>query len=55
MSWLNPQGPSTGTFKVLKGSSWLMRSDTGLASNLRHNYAPKGQGYVIGFRCAKDL
>ncbi len=51
----NPKGPETGEHKVLKGSSWLIRSDTGAASNLRTNYSPLGQGYVVGFRCGSDM
>ncbi|WP_461536248.1 formylglycine-generating enzyme family protein [Spongorhabdus nitratireducens] len=51
----NPKGPDSGEFKVLRGSSWLMRTDDGLASNVRSGYAPLGQGYVVGFRCAKNL
>jgi iron(II)-dependent oxidoreductase len=50
----NPQGPATGDFKVLKGSGWTMRTAPELLANIRFNYAPLGQGYVIGFRCAKS-
>lgn len=49
----NPQGPSEGAFKVLKGSSWDMRTAPELLANLRFGYAPLGQGYLIGFRCVK--
>jgi iron(II)-dependent oxidoreductase len=51
----NPQGPSSGEYKVIKGSDWGMRVSAELASTVRFNYAPLGQGYLIGFRCAKDV
>ncbi|BDD12560.1 hypothetical protein FUAX_49920 (plasmid) [Fulvitalea axinellae] len=51
----NPKGPKTGHHKTLKGSSWLMRTDAGMMSSVRSGYSPLGQGYVVGFRCAKTL
>jgi iron(II)-dependent oxidoreductase len=51
----NPQGPSKGEHKVLKGSSWLMRTKEGMATTIRSGYSPLGQGYVVGFRCVKDV
>jgi len=50
----NPQGPSTGDYKVVKGSDWGMRAAPELISTIRFNYAPLGQGYLIGFRCVKN-
>lgn len=50
----NPQGPSSGSFKTIRGGAWTMRTDPGLASTLRFAYAPQGQGYVIGFRCVRS-
>lgn len=51
----NPKGPETGEYKVLRGSDWLVRTPDGVASNVRYKYSPLGQGYIVGFRCAKDL
>lgn len=51
----NPQGPDNGKKKVIRGSSWLLRTEAGAASNLRTDYSPLGQGYVVGFRCASDI
>ena len=51
----NPEGPGSGTYKVVRGGAWTMRSDHGLTSILRFGYSPQGQGYVIGFRCAQDV
>jgi formylglycine-generating enzyme required for sulfatase activity len=51
----NPKGPDTGTHKVLRGSSWTSRRLDELALTVRFNYAPEGQGYVVGVRCAADL
>lgn len=48
----NPKGPKSGTFKTLRGSSWLMRTHEGITVTNRTAYSPIGQGYVVGFRCA---
>ncbi|MCG7522049.1 formylglycine-generating enzyme family protein [Ruegeria sp. Ofav3-42] len=50
----NPKGPRWGDYKVLRGSSWTSRYQDELALTVRFPYAPKGQGYVIGARCAAD-
>jgi formylglycine-generating enzyme required for sulfatase activity len=50
----NPQGPSTGRYKVTRGGSWksapaLLRSAT------RSGAAPDQRAATIGFRCAKSV
>jgi formylglycine-generating enzyme required for sulfatase activity len=48
----NPTGPSTGTYRVLRGGSWA--SDTGgVRSSYRNYYTPDGTGYDVGFRVAR--
>ena len=49
----NPQGPSEGTRKVIRGSGWeseapLLRSAHRLSSD------PKNRNHSLGFRCAMD-
>jgi formylglycine-generating enzyme required for sulfatase activity len=47
----NPQGPSSGNGRVLRGTSW--RSVGGVARVADRDYLPPDQrGYNIGFRCA---
>jgi|TARA_B110000467_G_scaffold123917_1_gene115875 sulfatase modifying factor 1 len=48
----NPQGPSVGILKVIKGGSWhSFKSDIRSASRGKGGFALKTDG--IGFRCAK--
>jgi len=48
----DPRGPSSGQYRVLRGSSWL-----GLARHSRVSFrpwgAPGGEG-VVGFRCVRE-
>ncbi|MBE9398944.1 formylglycine-generating enzyme family protein [Pontibacterium sp. N1Y112] len=48
----NPKGPEHGEAKVLRGSAWTARFKDGVALTVRSAYAPLGQGYVVGARCA---
>lgn len=47
----NPPGPSSGTYKVLRGGSWL-GNDSDLRVATRDSYGPGGLLNFIGFRCA---
>ena len=46
----NPQGPSTGSERLIRGGSWY--DDTHfLRSDFRHQYDPADFIHLIGFRC----
>ena len=47
----NPDGPSSGRYRVLKGGSWI-NSNGYLRSAFRYDLDPSYTSYVIGFRCA---
>jgi eukaryotic-like serine/threonine-protein kinase len=49
----NPQGPATGTKKVLRGGSWK-DSDAEMRSMNREAANSYSSSNAIGFRCAKD-
>jgi formylglycine-generating enzyme required for sulfatase activity len=49
----NPDGPDTGTYRVVRGGSWVdgvnkVRTDS------RTNYIPWNSHEYLGFRCAQD-
>lgn len=47
----NPMGPDTGSYKVLRGGSWLYSWYDVRAAYRRYGYPP-GRGHYVGFRCA---
>jgi formylglycine-generating enzyme required for sulfatase activity len=49
----NPTGPQTGSFKVLKGGSWLNRLDGELAATRRFWLDPTQRLPSTGFRCVE--
>ena len=49
----NPQGPSSGNFKVRRGGSWG-NDPTALRSALRGRFLPARRSAAIGGRCAQD-
>jgi len=52
----NPQGPSSGSARVVRGGAWDTYSSKYLRSAYRHyNNSPASRDPVIGFRCAKTL
>ena len=48
----NPPGPATGTSRVMRGSSWSLRTIF-LRSSNRDSYPPGGTNVNIGFRVAR--
>lgn len=50
--YYNPQGPSSGSFRVLRGGSWGNYRSSARCAN-RNNSYPTSQYYSIGFRCAR--
>ena len=49
----NPQGPSSGTFRVLRGGSWF-NSVHRLRAAARNGNSPSYDSGGYGFRCAQD-
>ncbi len=50
---LNPQGPASGEFKVLRGSAWIYLDFDAFVTD-RYGNDPKTTNNVIGFRCARS-
>jgi formylglycine-generating enzyme required for sulfatase activity len=50
---VNPSGPSTGSFKVLRGGSWLDREKGDVATTRRFWLDPSQRFPYTGFRCSK--
>jgi len=48
----NPQGPSGGKYKVLRGWAWYCKPDQ-VKVTKRHNSNPSSTSYSYGFRCVK--
>jgi len=49
----NPPGPSTGTYKVIRGGGWSDDDDRNLMNHYRNFADPSKGASTIGFRCAK--
>ncbi len=51
---INPQGPNTGTYKVLRGGSWVNKIYNVKTTKRIRNY-PHIKLNIYGFRCAKSI
>ncbi len=50
----NPQGPSIGDFKVLRGGAWSSFDDLSVRSSFRVGDDPSDTSYDVGFRCSRS-
>ena len=50
----NPQGPTTGQYRVIRGGAWDENTQS-LRSANRNNLSPSETTFSAGFRCVKDL
>jgi formylglycine-generating enzyme required for sulfatase activity len=50
---INPQGPDSGEYKVLRGGSWS-GLNTIVRSTYRYAFVPTITDGFFGFRCAMD-
>ena len=48
----NPQGPSSGAYRVVRGGSWS-RDQFHLRATYRDDAPPDYRGTHLGFRCAR--
>jgi formylglycine-generating enzyme required for sulfatase activity len=48
----NPQGPSSGERRVVRGGSW---ADANITVANRGSAPPETQDHAIGFRCVRDV
>jgi formylglycine-generating enzyme required for sulfatase activity len=53
LSVLNPKGPNSGSFRVIRGGSWVASSQQ-LRVSYRDAVQPEFRGTAVGFRCAQD-
>jgi formylglycine-generating enzyme required for sulfatase activity len=51
-SQTDPQGPSAGSIRVMRGGSWYNHGDISRSAN-RYPYNPASDYYDVGFRCVR--
>jgi formylglycine-generating enzyme required for sulfatase activity len=49
---MNPPGPATGSYRVMRGGAWDYGGDNFLRVASRINGYPSGLDDFVGFRCA---
>jgi len=50
----NPQGPSSGSYRILRGGSWFNLTYH-LRAAFRYHFNPTNAYYHFGFRCVSGL
>jgi formylglycine-generating enzyme required for sulfatase activity len=50
--WVNPEGPDSASYRVLRGGSFVNDSNT-LRASVRGHYDPGSRSHLHGFRCAQ--
>ncbi|MGA1529420.1 MAG: formylglycine-generating enzyme family protein [Kiritimatiellia bacterium] len=51
----DPRGPSSGSYRVLRGGSWIVTAYVTRVAIRDYYYLPDVESYAIGFRCARGL
>jgi sulfatase modifying factor 1 len=51
----NPQGPASGTLRIVRGGGWLVADVRMLSCSHRHKVPPDTYSYSIGFRVACSI
>ena len=51
--WVNPEGPVSGVYRVLRGGSWLNFDPVLLNSSFRNFLTPANRFSYLGFRCSQ--
>jgi hypothetical protein len=51
---VDPRGPSTGSYRVIRGGSWYNSAED-LRSAYRYDYGPGGRSFLVGFRLSRTL
>jgi formylglycine-generating enzyme required for sulfatase activity/serine/threonine protein kinase len=49
---IDPKGPASGKFRVVRGGAWNSSSAASLRPTLRHKDPPEKRSFAVGFRCA---
>jgi formylglycine-generating enzyme required for sulfatase activity len=53
--YLNPQGPNSGSMRIVRGGGWVNTDGRYLRCACRHKVPPDTYTYSIGFRIAYSL
>ena len=50
----DPQGPASGTDRVIRGGAWNGSTPSWVRPSFRFHAAPDARSYGFGFRCARS-